>query len=147
MDKMKITNPEDMINILNTKSGILGLSELSPDMRDLEKTIHTRPESKLAIDVFVNRIVKYIGSYIAIMGGLDAMVFTAGIGEGDIVMRERIAKHFDYLGLKVDPERNNIRSQDRIISTDDSKVKVLLVPTNEELMIARDTVRVAHLAE
>lgn len=146
MGKLKITDPNKMIDILNTKSGIYGISELSPDMRQLEQTIDTRPQSKLAIDIFVNRIIKYIGSYTAIMGGLDVLVFTAGIGEGDIKMRARIVKKLNYMGAKIDPERNDVMAKERLISTDDSTVKVMLVPTNEELMIARDTVRVAHLA-
>lgn len=145
MGKLNITDPNQMVDILNTKSGILGLSELSPDMRQLEQTIDTRPQSKLAIDIFVNRIIKYIGSYTAIMGGLDVLVFTAGIGEGDIKMRVRIVNKLNYMGAKIDPERNDVMAKERLISTDDSKVKVMLVPTNEELMIARDTVRVAHL--
>lgn len=145
MGKLNITDPNQMVDILNTKSGILGLSELSPDMRQLEQTIDTRPQSKLAIDIFVNRIIKYIGSYTAIMGGLDVLVFTAGIGEGDIKMRARIVNKLNYMGAKIDPERNDVMAKEHLISTDDSKVKVMLVPTNEELMIARDTVRVAHL--
>ncbi|MBO3092230.1 acetate kinase [Schleiferilactobacillus harbinensis] len=145
MGKLNITDPNQMVDILNTKSGILGLSELSPDMRQLEQTIDTRPQSKLAIDIFVNRITKYIGSYTAIMGGLDVLVFTAGIGEGDIKMRARIVNKLNYMGAKIDPERNDVMAKERLISTDDSKVKVMLVPTNEELMIARDTVRVAQL--
>lgn len=145
MGKLNITDPNQMVDILNTKSGILGLSELSPDMRQLEQTIDTRPQSKLAIDIFVNRIIKYIGSYTAIMGGLDVLVFTAGIGEGDIKMRARIVNKLNYMGAKIDPERNDVMAKEHLISTDDSKVKVMLVPTNEELMIARDTVRVAQL--
>lgn len=145
MGKLNITDPNQMVDILNTKSGILGLSELSPDMRQLEQTIDTRPQSKLAINIFVNRIIKYIGSYTAIMGGLDVLVFTAGIGEGDIKMRARIVNKLNYMGAKIDPERNDVMAKERLISTDDSKVKVMLVPTNEELMIARDTVRVAQL--
>ncbi|MCI1850326.1 acetate/propionate family kinase [Schleiferilactobacillus harbinensis] len=145
MGKLNITDPNQMVDILNTKSGILGISELSPDMRQLEQTIDTRPQSKLAIDIFVNRIIKYIGSYTAIMGGLDVLVFTAGIGEGDIKMRARIVNKLNYMGAKIDPERNDVMAKEHLISTDDSKVKVMLVPTNEELMIARDTVRVAHL--
>lgn len=138
MKKLDIKDPEEMIDILNKKSGIYGISGLSPDMRDLEKTREERPESQLAIDIFVNRLIKYVGSYVAIMGGLDVLVITAGMGEGDILMRQRIGDRLSYFGVEVDPERNNVMAQERIISTDDSKVKVLLVPTNEEVMIARD---------
>ena len=145
MKKLDIKDPEEMIDILNKKSGIYGISGLSPDMRDLEKTREERPESQLAIDIFVNRIIKYVGSYVAIMGGLDVLVITAGMGEGDILMRQRIGDRLSYFGVEVDPERNNVMAQERIISTDDSKVKVLLVPTNEEVMIARDVMSVGQI--
>ena len=141
MQKLHITDPEDMVNILNKESGIYALSGLSPDMRELEQTRHERPESQLAIDIFVNRIVKYVAGYIAEMGGIDALVFTAGMGEGDIVMRKRIIDALSVFGAKIDDERNNVMAKERLISSDDSKVKVLLVPTNEELMIARDVMR------
>ncbi|MDR7923757.1 acetate kinase [Latilactobacillus sakei subsp. sakei] len=145
MKKLDIKDPEEMIDILNKKSGIYGISGLSPDMRDLEKTREERPESQLAIDIFVNRLIKYVGSYVAIMSGLDVLVITAGMGEGDILMRQRIGDRLSYFGVEVDPERNNVMAQERIISTDDSKVKVLLVPTNEEVMIARDVMSVGQI--
>lgn len=145
MKKLDIKDSEEMIDILNKKSGIYGISGLSPDMRDLEKTREERPESQLAIDIFVNRLIKYVGSYVAIMGGLDVLVITAGMGEGDILMRQRIGDRLSYFGVEVDPERNNVMAQERIISTDDSKVKVLLVPTNEEVMIARDVMSVGQI--
>ena len=145
MKKLDIKDPEEMIDILNKKSGIYGISGLSPDMRDLENTREERPESQLAIDIFVNRLIKYVGSYVAIMGGLDVLVITAGMGEGDILMRQRIGDRLSYFGVEVDPERNNVMAQERIISTDDSKVKVLLVPTNEEVMIARDVMSVGQI--
>lgn len=145
MKKLDIKDPEEMIDILNKKSGIYGISGLSPDMRDLEKTREERPESQLAIDIFVNRLIKYVGSYVAIMGGLDVLVITAGMGEGDILMRQRIGDRLSYFGVEVDPERNDVMAQERIISTDDSKVKVLLVPTNEEVMIARDVMSVGQI--
>ncbi|MEJ1330483.1 acetate kinase [Latilactobacillus sakei] len=145
MKKLDIKDPEEMIDILNKKSGIYGISGLSPDMRDLEKTREERPESQLAIDIFVNRLIKYVGSYVAIMGGLDVLVITVGMGEGDILMRQRIGDRLSYFGVEVDPERNNVMAQERIISTDDSKVKVLLVPTNEEVMIARDVMSVGQI--
>lgn len=145
MEKLNIKDPAEMIDILNTKSGIYGISGLSPDMRDLEKTREERPESQLAIDIFVNRLIKYVGSYVAIMGGLDVLVITAGMGEGDILMRQRIADRLSFFGVKVDPERNNVMAQERVISADDSRVKVLLVPTNEEVMIARDVVEIGHV--
>ncbi|GKT03451.1 acetate/propionate family kinase [Furfurilactobacillus sp. WILCCON 0119] len=137
--KLGLTNPEAMIDILNKKSGLLGISGISGDMRDLENSDEHRAE--LAMKIFVNRIVKYVGSYIAEMGGVDAMVFTAGIGENAKEMREAIADAFGYMGVKIDAERNDVRGKETIISADDSSVKVLLVPTDEELMIARDVER------
>jgi len=138
--KLEITMPE-MIDILNHKSGLLGISELSPDMRDLEETAATRPQSALALSIFVNRVVKYVGSYVALMNGIDTLVFTAGSGENGSELRADICKQLTCFGVKLDEEKNNVRSQERIISADDSKVKVLIVPTNEELMIARDVMR------
>lgn len=141
MQKLHLSDPEDMIDILNNKSGIFGISGVSPDMRDLEKTRDTNPRSQLGIDIFVNRIQKYIGSYVAEMGGIDALIFTAGIGENDVIMRKRIIDGLSYFGAKIDDERNNVHGVEKIISTDDSKLKVLLVPTDEELMIVRDVER------
>ena len=138
--KLEITMPE-MFDILNHKSGLLGISELSPDMRDLEETAATRPQSALALSIFVNRVVKYVGSYVALMNGIDTLVFTAGSGENGSELRADICKQLACFGVKLDEEKNNVRSQERIISADDSKVKVLIVPTNEELMIARDVMR------
>ncbi|WP_125705527.1 acetate/propionate family kinase [Lacticaseibacillus daqingensis] len=143
MQKLNITDPEDMIDILNKQSGLLGLSGLSPDMRELENTRNERPDSQLAIDIFTNRIVKYVAGYIAEMGGVDALVFTAGMGEGDKRERKRIIEGLSVFGAKIDDERNDVMAEERLISSDDSKVKVLLVPTNEELMIARDVVRLS----
>lgn len=139
--KLGITNPEAMIDILNKKSGLQGISGISSDMRDLENNEDHR--AQLAIDIFVNRIIKYVGSYIAEMGGVDALVFTAGIGENDVNVRSRVANAFNYMGIKVDADKNNVRGKETVISTDDSTAKVLLIPTDEELMIARDVERLA----
>lgn len=141
MQKLNISDPEKMIDILNHKSGILGISGVSPDMRELEKTRDTNPRSQLGIDIFVNRIQKYIGSYIAEMGGADALIFTAGIGENDVIMRKRIIDGLSYFGAYMDDQRNDVHGKEQIISTPDSKLKVLLVPTDEELMIVRDVER------
>lgn len=141
MQKLNISDPQKMIDILNHKSGILGISGVSPDMRELEKTRDTNPRSQLGIDIFVNRIQKYIGSYIAEMGGADALIFTAGIGENDVIMRKRIIDGLSYFGAYMDDQRNDVHGKEQIISTDDSKLKVLLVPTDEELMIVRDVER------
>lgn len=143
MEKLNITDPEDIIYILNNESGLKALSGLSPDMRELEETRETRPESQLAIDIFTNRIVKYVAGYIAEMGGVDALVFTAGMGENDARERARIIAGLSVFGAKMDPERNDVHGVEKLISADDSKVKILLVPTNEELMIARDVVRLS----
>lgn len=141
MQKLNISDPEKMIDILNHKSGILGISGVSPDMRELEKTRDTNPRSQLGIDIFVNRIQKYIGSYIAEMGGADALIFTAGIGENDVIMRKRIIDGLSYFGAYMDDQRNDVHGKEQIINTSDSKLKVLLVPTDEELMIVRDVER------
>ncbi|NLR09241.1 MULTISPECIES: acetate/propionate family kinase [Lactobacillaceae] len=139
-EKLHKTMPE-MITVLNHESGLLGISELSPDQRDLEQTQADRPKSKLALEMFVNRVVRYVGSYVAELGGVDAVVFTAGSGENGIDMRQAIADKLAYLGITIDPTKNDFRGQERVISPDDSRVKVLVVPTNEELMIVRDVAR------
>lgn len=146
MGKLNITDVNDMIDILNKKSGLLGISGLSPDMRDLLKTREARPESQLAIDIYVNRLLKYIGSYVAEMGGVDTLVFTAGTGEGSIPIRKMVVDKLGFIGAKLDEEANKVEAEERIISAPDSKVKILIVPTNEELMIVRDTVNITGLA-
>jgi acetate kinase len=140
MEKLGLTDIQDMINILNKKSGLLGLTGLSSDMRDLEANID-KPEVQTAYDIFTDRIRKYIGSYVTVMNGVDAIVFTAGIGENDAHVRSEVIKGMTWFGCELDPEKNNVRGEETVISTDDSKVKVLLIPTDEELMIARDVER------
>lgn len=136
---------EAVINILNKKSGIQGLSGVSSDFRDVEKAADEGCErSKLALKVFAQRVKSFIGSYMAEMNGADVIVFTAGVGENDIGMREMICSDMEALGIRLDTEKNKVRGVDTIISTDDSKVKVILVPTNEELMIARDTAEIIN---
>ena len=135
---------DGMNNILNKKSGMLGISGVSSDGRDLGAAAAAgNPRAKLALDVFDYDVIKYIGSYAAVMNGVDAICFTAGIGENNKEMRANVCSHLGYLGAKLDPEKNNVRGEERIISTDDSKVKILLVPTNEELAIARETLALA----
>ncbi|KRM54750.1 acetate/propionate family kinase [Lacticaseibacillus sharpeae] len=138
MKKLNITDPDRIITLLNNKSGVYGLSGLSPDMREIEATIDTRPESKLAIDVFVNRMIKYVAGYIAEMGGVDAIVFTAGMGEADAAMRKRIVDKLAVFGLKMDEAVNDNVKGEADITASGSSAQVLVVPTNEELMIARD---------
>ena len=132
-----LTNDE-MLTILNKKSGLLGLSTISSDMRDLLDVQDTNDHAKLAVKIFVNRIIKYVGQYIAEMGGVDALVFTAGIGENSAPVRKMIIDRLSYFGIELDAEANQTRGQEIEISTSSSHVKALLIPTNEELMIARD---------
>ncbi len=131
---------DEMNEVLNKKSGMLGISGVSSDGRDLEAAAETgNKRAQLALDVFDYRVIKYIGAYAAAMNGVDAIAFTAGIGENNIKMRKDVCSSLTYLGVKLDEEKNNVRGEERIISADDSKVQVLLVPTNEELAIARET--------
>ncbi len=139
MEKEEL-NIEGINNILNKKSGVLGISGVSSDFRDIEEAANKGNErAALALKIFAHKVRKYIGSYAAAMGGIDAIVFTAGLGENSSSMRAGICEGLEFLGLEIDNERNNIRGKETIISTEGSKVTVLLIPTNEELMIARDT--------
>jgi acetate kinase len=132
--------PGEANDILNKKSGVLGISGVSSDFRDLEKAAEEGNERAiLALKVFARKVRFYIGAYIAEMNGVDAIVFTAGVGENDIGMRDLICSDLGNLGIKIDLAKNRVRGKETVLSTDDSKVKILLVPTNEELMIARDT--------
>ena len=132
---------EEVMVILNKKSGVLGISGVSSDFRDLDKASNEGNErAKLAVEVFSYRTAKYIGSYIAAMNGVDAIVFTAGLGENNIVVREQVLNHFGYMGITLDKEANQIRGEEKIISTPDSKVTVAVIPTNEDLAIAHETV-------
>ncbi len=128
--------------ILNKKSGVLGISGVSSDFRDLEAAAAEGNErALLAIKVFAHKVRFYIGAYIAEMNGVDAIVFTAGVGENDVSMRDIICNDLGNLGIKLDVVKNKVRGKEMIISRDDSRVKIILIPTNEELMIARDTYR------
>ena len=133
----------EMLNILNKKSGILGMSGgISSDFRDIEKAKEEGNHlADVALQAFVYRVAKYIGAYTAAMNGVDAIAFTAGVGENDKVSRKAICDYLGYLGVKIDDEANNVRGERRVISAADSKVKVMLIPTNEELAIARETLR------
>lgn len=142
MDKLDITDIQEMIDILNNKSGLTGLSGISSDMRDLEDADAEGNEcATLALRIFEDRVREYIGSYIVKMQGVDAIVFTAGIGENDIEVRSNIINHLNFMGIKLDEEKNKVRGVERIISTEDSEAAVLLIPTDEELMIVRDIER------
>ena len=142
-EKLEIS-VEEVVDILNQKSGLLGISQLSPDQRDLEEAAPTNPQAQLALDMFINRVVRFIGSYVAELGGLDAIVFTAGCGENAIEVRKKIADQLSYFGLAVDASRNDVRGKERKISPNNAAVDVLVVPTNEELMIVRDVQRLAN---
>ena len=131
---------DEILNILNKKSGVLGISGVGSDFRDLEKAAKEGNErAQLALDKFAYEVRKYIGSYAAAMGGVDIITFTAGIGENGPDMRESICRGLEFLGVRVDHEKNQVRGKETDISAADSTVKVYVIPTNEELMIARDT--------
>ena len=135
---------KEMMNILNKKSGVLGISGVSSDFRDLEAAANEGNErAKLALDKFFYEVRKTIGAYAAAMGGVDAIVFTGGIGENGVANRAKIMKGLEYLGCKIDDVKNNVRGKETIVSTDDSSVKIMVIPTNEELMIAKDTAELA----
>ena len=130
-----------LMNMLNKKSGVQGMSGLTSDFRDLWAGAEAgNKHAQTALDVFCYRVAKYVGSYVAAMNGVDAIAFTAGIGENDGGVRERVCKHLGYLGIEIDADANKKRGEEVTISTPNSKVKVLVVPTNEELAIARETV-------
>ncbi len=131
---------DQMLNILNKKSGLLGLSEKSSDMRDVMKAAAEGDEQcALTIDIWAYSIRKYIGAYVAAMGGLDALVFTAGVGENNDVLREKICESLDWMGIKIDHEKDKGKRTECEVSAADSRVKIFVIPTNEELAIARDT--------
>lgn len=131
-----------IMEVLNKKSGVQGLSGVSSDFRDLQAGAESgNDRCEMAVDVFCYRVLKYIGAYVAAMNGVDAIAFTAGVGENDIKTRKAVCESLSYLGVKIDDEANNVRGERRVISAADSKVKVMLIPTNEELAIARETLR------
>ncbi|MDD4568505.1 MAG: acetate kinase [Tepidanaerobacteraceae bacterium] len=140
-------SPDQMNNYLNKKCGVYGISGVSSDFRDLEdaaKNGNTRAE--LALKMFSYQAKKFIGSYVAAMNGLDAIVFTGGIGENSITMRQMICEDMDYFGIKIDEQKNHVRGKKADISLEDTKTKILVIPTNEELMIALDTVSLVKTA-
>lgn len=139
MEKEEL-NSQEINNILNKKSGVLGVSGVSNDFRDIEEAAQKgNKRAQLALDIFNYRVRTTIGSYVAAMNGVDAIVFTAGLGENSATNRKDICDKLQFLGLSIDDDKNNIRGKETIISTEDSKVKVLVIPTDEELMIAKDT--------
>lgn len=144
MDKEGIS-ANDMDSILNKKSGVLALSEISSDFREIEDGVTAGdPVCRLTMDAVQHRLVFYIGGYAALMGGVDAICFAGGLGENNTVMRAEMAELLKGMGVKLDPKKNQCRGVERDLTTADSKVKLLLVPTNEELMIAQDCVKIVQ---
>lgn len=138
-------NAQQIDDYLNRRSGILGISGLSSDFRDLESAANRGDErSQLAIDVFAYKVKKYIGGYVAAMGGVDAIIFTAGLGENSPFMRDKICNGLEYLGTRIDPELNKLRGKQMEISIKRARVKIFVIPTNEELVIARDTLNICR---
>jgi acetate kinase len=139
MDKDKLS-PQEMNTLLNSKSGVKGVSGVSNDMRQvIARAKEGDARAQLALDIFDYRLVKYIGAYVAAMSGCDAIVFTGGIGENAVPMRARVLAPLQFIGVELDPERNSSTAQEKVITRDSSRVSAWVVPTNEELMIARKT--------
>ena len=141
MDKENLST-EEMSNVMNKKSGVLGISGVSSDFRDLEEAAEKgNDRAQLALDIFENRVRKYIGAYLTEMDHCDGIIFTAGVGENSITTRERVVGGLTSLGVKIDTGKNNMRGKEAVISTDDSSIPVLVIPTNEELKIAMETAK------
>jgi len=139
---------DDCLNMLNKKSGMLGMSGVSSDFRDLEAGAAEGNEAcKLALEKFYYEVAKYVGAYAAALNGIDVLTFTAGVGENGITTRQAICDYLGFMGVKIDPEKNNVRGKETLISTPDSKVQVWVIPTNEELMIAQDTAELVNAAK
>ena len=131
-----------MLKILNKESGVLGISETSPDFRDLCQAAEAGSDAALAVDKYAYEVKKFIGAYIAAMDGLDALIFTAGVGENSPEMRMNICNGLDNLGLKVDFTKNRVRGAEMDIAAVDSSARILVIPTNEELVIAKDAMEI-----
>lgn len=139
---------DDCLTMLNKKSGVLALSGVSSDFRDLSAGAKDgNDDCQLALDKFAYEVAKYVGSYAAALNGIDVLTFTAGVGENDPATRAAICEYLGFMGVKIDPEKNNVRGKECVISADDSKVQVWVVPTNEELMIAQDTAELVNAAK
>ena len=136
---------KDVSDFLNKKSGVLGISGVSSDFRDIEEAANNGDDrAKLAFDIFCYRVKRFIGDYAAVMNGVDAVVFTAGIGENNPYVRREILTDMDFFGIKIDEEKNKVRGKEMDISTPDATVRTLVIPTNEELEIARETVKLVN---
>lgn len=139
-------NATEVVTMLNKKSGYLGVSGVSNDSRDLEAAMNAgNDRARLALDIQYKRIADYIGSYYVLLGGIDAIVFTAGIGENSPRCRSEVCRRLGVLGVKIDEEKNQVRGEEVLISKPDSKIKVFIIPTDEELVIAKDVMRLAHI--
>lgn len=144
MEKLNM-NSDEANTYFNKKSGMLGLSGVSNDLRDvIEAAVSGNKRAQLALDVYHTRVKSYIGNYVAQLNGCDCLVFTAGVGENGIDTREAICQDLDYLGIKMDPAKNKVRGKEVDVATDDSRVRIFVIPTNEELVIARDTLRLSQ---
>ena len=146
LQKKEGLSPDEIDDVMNKKSGLLGISGVSNDSRDIEQAADKGDErAQLAKEIFAYRVKKYIGAYAAAMGGVDAIVFTAGIGENAYNLRKMIVKDLEFLGCNLDENANEVRGETKKISQTASQVKLLVIPTNEELVIARDTAEIAGL--
>ena len=144
MKKENLT-PSEMEDILNKKSGLTGISGLAPDFREIEDASNTDNEkAKIAVDEFNYAIASYIAKYAVAMNGIDYIIFTGGVGENQINIRKGICEKLEFMGVKLDLDANNMRGEEKVISSQDSKIKVYVIPTNEELMIAKETVRLIN---
>ncbi len=144
MDKLNLTGSE-VNDYLNKKSGALGLSGVSNDFRDISQAAEAgNARARLTLQVYVNRVKSYIGAYMAELNGCDCIVFTAGLGENAINIREMICENMDFLGIKLDKAKNNVRGKEVDVAAEDSRVRIFVIPTNEELVIARDTYQIAR---
>ncbi len=144
MKKENLT-ADEVENILNKKSGLVGISEMAPDFREIEAASYgDNKRAAIAMKMFTYAIAGYIAKYAVAMGGIDAVVFTGGVGENQINVRKNICKQLEFMGIEIDEDKNNFRGEEKEISKDSSKVKIWVVPTNEELMIAKETVRMIN---
>jgi acetate kinase len=144
MAEKEETSIKETSNLLNKNSGMLGISGVSSDMRDIENAANEgNHRAQLALEMFAYRAKKYIGAYTAAMGGVDIIVFAGGIGEMDTETRKRILSGLDFLGVDLNPKNLDVKGEEIILSSEDSKVKVIVVPTDEEMMIAKDTFEIA----
>ena len=140
--KKENIKPQEMEDILNKKSGLSSISNMAPDFRVIEEESNNGIESaKIAIEQFNYSIASYIAKYAVAMNGVDYIIFTGGIGENQINIRKGICEKLEFMGVKLNLDNNNMRGEEKVISTDDSKIKVYVIPTNEELMIAKETKR------